>query len=182
MMHRVLVVLALAVAAATSGLASGCGPRPEPSSVKEGAHRGEPAATLPQGGKVVESGSPGTPWSKKNRAERIEYMGLVFYPRMKELFAARGTRAAEGAGHERPFRCQTCHGENMSAASYAMPNGLYALPEGDPMQAALARNEATARFMAEKVLPEARALLGTEDPSLAENVTCHTCHERERRP
>jgi hypothetical protein len=159
MMHRVPGVLAVAIAAAW--LLSGCGPRPEAASATE------PQGTLPGGGKAVEPAAPSVPWSGKSRAERMEFMGLVFHPRMKELFTPAVGKRAD------PFRCQTCHGENMVAVSYAMPNGLHPLPATNPYDAARAEDEETARFMADKVVPAARELLG-------EDVTCHTCHDRAR--
>lgn len=158
MMHRVLTascwVVALALAA--------CGPRAE----REGARA--PRATLPLDGKAVQPGAPAVPWAQKSRAERIEFMGIVFHPRMKALFDEE-SRDADGA----PFRCQSCHGENMVDAGYAMPNGLFPLPEASPFDAALAQDEKTARFMAERVVPAARELLGDE------TLGCHACHARE---
>jgi hypothetical protein len=115
-------------------------------------------------------GAPEVPWSRKTRDERMEFMGLVVFPKMKELF-----RARDGEGR-RDFRCQTCHGEDMEAVRFAMPNSLYALPEGDPVGAARAYDEKTTEFMQGTVLPAMKALLA--DDSTAERVTCFTCHPK----
>ena len=127
-----------------------------------------PPSALPPG--AVQPGAPETPWAKKTRPERMEFMGLVFFPKMKALF-----QAHDPHGYAQ-FRCQTCHGEGMEAADFKKPFGLYALPEGDPTKAALAYDEKTARFMADEVVPAARALLGIDHP---DGQSCHLCHDSE---
>jgi hypothetical protein len=77
------------------------------------------------------------------------------------------------------FRCQTCHGIDMEAVSFKMPNHLYALPATGAEEAAIAYDEKTARFMIDTVVPATRDLLGKDDPELAKAVGCHTCHATE---
>ena len=162
MMHRVRHAPFFAILLALAA----CGPN--------GATSGSttPSAPLPAGGKAVEPGAPAVPWKDKTLAQRVEFMGLVFFPQMQTLFDARSAGAAPAEGHA-AFRCQTCHGEDMVDVSYAMPNGLFPLPRAAPYEAALARDEATARFMMERVVPAARELLGESD---GKAIGCHTCH------
>jgi len=100
----------------------------------------------------------------------MEFMGLYFFPKMKLLFSSHAPT------HSAPFRCQSCHGRDMEAVDFKMPNGLYALPRDDPERAALAVDEKTTKFMVEEVEPAAEKLLGI-GPSV--NRSCHLCHEAE---
>jgi hypothetical protein len=127
----------------------------------------QPPSALPANS--PEPGSPRVPWAQKNRAERMEFMGLHFFPRMKALFEAQGPASAP------PFRCQTCHGEDMEAVNYRMPNSLYALPAKDPVAAARAYDERTTTFMVESVAKTAVELLGGEK----QDDACHLCHQVE---
>jgi hypothetical protein len=147
-----------------------CGPRAETPGSKT------PIAPLPGGGLSghgeVDPGAPSVPWRDKTREQRVEFMGLVFFPRMQSVFEG-GPRGSEPDEARRPFRCQTCHGEDMVDVAYKMPNGLFPLPAASTTEAALAHDEKTARFMMEQVVPAARELLGASDP---EDVHCHSCH------
>jgi hypothetical protein len=137
------------------------------------ADRGEvaaPRASLGHAG--TEPGAPSIPWSRKTREQRMEFMGLVVHPKMKALFQSANAKAY---AH---FRCQTCHGDDMEAVGFRMPNALYALPEGDPMKAALDYDATTAKLMEERVVPAMSELLVAGDPG-ARKVTCHTCHQKE---
>jgi hypothetical protein len=138
-----------------------CTPLPRESSSK-------PPSALPVG--AVPPGAPATEWSRKTRPERMEFMGLFFFPKMKRIFQSHDQRDAV------PFRCQSCHGRDMEAADFRMPNGLYALPADEPEKAALVRDEKMARFMVEEVVPAAKELLGLD---LSAGRACHLCHENE---
>ena len=118
-------------------------------------------------------GAPDVPWSKKTHDQRVEYMGLYVFPKMRGLFRTWSPNAYK------TFRCQTCHGVDMEAVRFKMPNHLYALPATGAEQAALAYDEKTARFMIDTVVPTMRELLGRNDPELAKAVGCHTCHRKE---
>ncbi len=120
-----------------------------------------------------EPGAPDVPWARKTRDERMEYMGLYVFPKMRTIF-----RAFDGKAYA-AFRCQTCHGEDMEAVGYKMPNGLYALPSDGPERAALDYVEKTARFMIGTVLPAMRELLSVGDASGASSVACKSCHPTE---
>jgi hypothetical protein len=79
------------------------------------------------------------------------------------------------------FSCQTCHGEDMGAVDYAMPNGAMALPgsafplsgHGSP------RISGFGEFMEDTVLPKMVELLGTTefDSETGEGFGCYGCHE-----
>jgi hypothetical protein len=164
MMHRVRRAPFLAILFGCAVVA--CGPRAETAGSKT------PSAPLPGGGRSVEPGAPSVPWRDKTREQRVEFMGLVFFPKMQSLFedGPRGSEPDEARG---PFRCQTCHGEDMVDVAYRMPNGLFPLPKASTTQAALAHDEKFARFMMEQVVPVARELFGASDP---DDVGCHSCH------
>lgn len=140
------------------------------------ADRGEVAAPHAALGRAgTEPGAPTVPWSKKTREQRMEFMGLTVHPKMKALFQARSAKVYA------QFRCQTCHGDDMEAVSFRMPNSLYPLPAVEPMKAALDYDAVTAKFMADSVVPAMNELLGAGDPGAAQ-VTCHTCHGVEPAP
>jgi hypothetical protein len=122
-------------------------------------------SVLPSG--ATPPGAPATPWSKKTRAERMEFMGLFFFPKMKAIFQK------HDPGGYAQFRCQSCHGNDMEAVNFKMPNGLYALPPDDPLKAALAYEEKTATFMASEVEPAAKELLGIDHTPGRRCLLCH---------
>jgi len=118
-------------------------------------------------------GAPDVPWSKKTRDQRMEYMGLYVYPKMRTLFRTFNAEAYKN------FRCQTCHGNDMEAVRYKMPNGLYALPAEGAERAALDYDERTATFMIESVLPALRELLSKNETGPVPVFACRNCHPTE---
>lgn len=174
MMHRVPRTAFLAIL--LGSVSFSCGPQ------AESAVPAAPRSALPGGGKAVEPGAPSVPWSEKTFAQRVEFMGLVFFPRMQSLFEGEGDAAQKTAAPARrgePFRCQSCHGENMIDVAYAMPNTLHPLPEAAPFETALLHDEKTARFMKEQVVPAVQELLGATESSTS---ACHLCHARAQTP
>ena len=103
----------------------------------------------------------------------MEFMGLYAFPQMRSLFVAFNPKAYK------TFRCQTCHGADMEAVDFKMPNGLYALPVEGAEKAALEYDEPTARFMIDRVLPAMQTLLAKDDPELQKSFGCHGCHAKE---
>ena len=137
------------------------------------ADRGEarpPSASLGSSG--VPPGAPSVAWSRKTREQRMEFMGLSVYPRMRDVFQSHDAESYA------QFRCQTCHGEDMEARDFKMPSSLFALPEADPVAAALEHDAKTARLMVDEVVPEMRSLLGRNDPATAQRLSCFSCHQR----
>jgi hypothetical protein len=128
--------------------------------------RAEVAAPLaPLGTQGIAPGAPGVPWGKKTAEQRMEFMGLSFHPRMKELF-----QKSAPATYDQ-FRCQTCHGEDMEGRGFAMPAALRKLERADPIAAGRSRDARATDFMVSAVLPVTRELLGAGD--------CFSCHAPE---
>lgn len=94
-------------------------------------------------------------------------MGLLFYPKMKALFRNHDPERAT------PFRCQSCHGEDMESVNFKMPNRLDGLPADDPIPAALSRDAKTTQFMTDDVEPAVDELLGVEHVA---GRSCGLCH------
>jgi hypothetical protein len=117
----------------------------------------------------VAPGAPAVPFREKTAEQRMEFMGLVFHPRMNELFAR------HGYDH---FRCQTCHGEDMEARGFKMPATLRALGP-DPVSAGRERDAKATGFMVAEVTPLAVELLGGGPAEGNAALECFTCHARE---
>ncbi len=161
--HIRLSVLGTALASATA--VASCGgstPQAEAPSAADGeaSESGEQKAAAPAS--AVEE----TAWADMDREQRLEFMGTVVMPAMEKMFKEYD---AEGFGE---FGCKTCHGEDMEAVDYKLPNGLYALPASDPVAAAKDYDAEVTAFMLDKVTPQMAELLGEE-------VTCMSCHEAE---
>jgi hypothetical protein len=127
----------------------------------------------PLGTNGVEAGAPGIPWSKKNHEQRMEFMGLVVYPKMKAVFREHDPKEFA------QFRCQTCHGEDMESVDFKMPNSLFALPASDPVKAGSADDANMTTFMVDKVVPSMNALFEKDDAGTAATLGCLNCHQRE---
>lgn len=123
----------------------------------------------------VEPGAPGVPWEQKTDVQRQEWMSLVFLPAMRQTF-----QEYDGLAFQN-FRCQTCHGEDMTARAFAMPtDGLFPLDAARPIESAKEYDEGVTKFMVERVVPRAAELLGTEpyDPETGRGFGCFACHPR----
>jgi hypothetical protein len=114
--------------------------------------------------------APEVAWADMNRDQRMEYMGLTVLPEMKKVF-----QAADAEGYK-DFKCQTCHGEDMQAVDYKMPNGLFALTKPDPIPASTEYDAATTKFMVDEVMPKMAKLMGGEPGT---TFTCFNCHDSE---
>ncbi len=108
-------------------------------------------------------------WKDMDREQRLEFMGLTVMPAMEKLFKEYDAEAyAE-------FKCQTCHGEDMEAVDYKLPNGLYSLPEANPVESAKEYDAEVTAFMVDKITPKMAELL-QEGPN---EFGCLSCHEKE---
>jgi hypothetical protein len=129
-----------------------------------------------EGGASTEPGAPGVPWAEKSFKQRQEYMGIEVLPKMKSIFQAHD---ATGFG---TFKCQTCHGNDMTAKKFKMPNdGIYPLNPTDPVKGAKEYDEKMTKFMLEQVEPQMAELLGEKVMS-KENPNgfgCLRCHPSE---
>lgn len=121
-------------------------------------------------------GAPGIPWSQKTHEQRQDWMGLQVLPKMKSAFQ---TFDAKGF---QDFKCQTCHGDDMKAVHFKMPNSLYALPTENTLAAAMDYDADTTKFMVGTVVPTMAKLLDTEpyNPQTGKGLGCFTCHPKER--
>lgn len=150
----------IAAAALLGASVAGCG----------GAGGGRPAGP--------DIGAPQVPFARKTRSEKQAFMGSRVLPKMREVF-----QSFDAKGYEK-FDCATCHGADMEAVDFHMPNSLYALPAEDTLKEAADYDEKTTTFMKEHVVPAMAALLSKkvgspEHPEERNAVTCFTCHPHE---
>jgi hypothetical protein len=113
-----------------------------------------------------------TPWNKKSREQRMDWMAVAVFPKMRRLFIEQDSEKYEG------FSCQTCHGNEMERVDFKMPNDLFALSKSDPLGQAKEYDEKTTDFMLGAVVPEMAKLLDMEGFTM-ENQTgfgCLGCH------
>lgn len=116
--------------------------------------------------------SEGTPWAKKTREQRMDWMGLEVFPKMRAKFTE------QDADKFSAFACQTCHGSDMEAVDFKMPNSIFALSKTDTLEKAREYDASMTTFMMETVVPEMAQLLDTH-PYDAETNTgfgCFGCH------
>ena len=129
-------------------------------------------AAAPAGGS--DPGAPEIPWGKKNRTQKLEYMGIFVYPKMKGLF--QGYSAEEF----KSFKCQTCHGQDMEKVDFRMPNALYSLSAENTITEATSYDPKKTEFMQTKVLPTMAELLGMKhNPTTNRDFGCFNCHPKE---
>ena len=101
----------------------------------------------------------------------MAFMGAHVSPTMKKLF-----QKYDAKGYA-DFECPTCHGSDMEAVDYRMPNGLYELPADDPIAEAKDVDEDIAEFMAKEVSPMMVKILSR--PKMAEGEACFICHPKD---
>lgn len=113
-----------------------------------------------------------TPWKKKSREQRMDWMGVAVFPKMRKLFLEQDEEKYED------FSCQTCHGEKMEMVDFKIPNDLYALSAADPIGQAKEYDEKTTDFMLGAVVPEMAKLLDMEAYTLEnqKGFGCAGCH------
>jgi hypothetical protein len=130
-------------------------------------------ATSDSSNEAPSEGSADTPaepsWKEMNREQRLEFMGLTVMPSMDKLFKEYD---AEGFAE---FKCQTCHGQDMEAVDYKLPNGLFSLPAANPVEAAKEYDAAVTSFMVDKITPKMAELLQLGPTEFG----CFSCHDRE---
>jgi hypothetical protein len=120
---------------------------------------------------------PPRPWAELSQEEKRDHMADHVVPAMTERF--RSWDAARFAN----FGCPTCHGSDMAARSFAMPNpSLPALyPTGSQEQRdTVERYPDGVRFMYQVVVPDMGTLLGIPpyDEATGEGMSCYHCHPR----
>jgi hypothetical protein len=138
---------------------------------------GDTAATDGDGSDAADAGAdadaaPEEPvtWKDMDLDARKMHMGTVVYPKMKEAFQAHDAEVFAD------FKCQTCHGDDMEAVNFEMPQ-LTPLPVEGTWDAAVAMDEKTAQFMGSVVMPQMGEMLSMEvkDDGSGE-MNCFSCH------
>jgi hypothetical protein len=92
------------------------------------------------------------------------------------------TFQAHDAGAFGTFKCQTCHGNDMQAKNFKMPNdSIYPLNAKDPVKGAMDYDKKITKFMLDEVTPKMAEMLGEKpmgkDP--AGTFGCLRCHPSE---
>lgn len=113
-----------------------------------------------------------TPWKDKSREQRMDWMGIAVFPKMRQLFLAQDSEKYED------FSCQTCHGDDMEMVDFEMPSDLFALSSNDTVGQAKDYDEATTDFMLGAVVPEMAKLLDMDAFTLESQTGfgCMGCH------
>jgi cytochrome c553 len=122
--------------------------------------------------KAASLGAPAVPWKEKRLDERRAYMATHVEPQMRAQF-----QKFNGSAYA-AFGCETCHGADMEAVEYRMPNSLFPLSKEDTLAEAKDYDEKTTHFMMTEVVPRFASLLD-EKPGVPGGVTCFTCHPSE---
>jgi hypothetical protein len=119
------------------------------------------------------SDPPESGWEALDRSERMVFMNDTVTPVMRELFQGHDPVAYAD------FGCETCHGGDMVAVDYRMPNALMPLPIEGTLETAQARDPEATLFMLEEVFPVMADLLDRDryHPSSApDGFRCVGCH------
>jgi hypothetical protein len=113
-----------------------------------------------------------TPWKDMSREQRMDWMAVAVFPKMRQLFQAQD---AEKYGD---FACQTCHGLQMERVDFKMPNDLFALDKADTIAHAKEYDDKTTDFMLAGVVPEMAQLLGRRPYTIetGKGYGCMGCH------
>jgi hypothetical protein len=117
-----------------------------------------------------------TPWKEKSREQRMDWMGIAVFPKMRQLFLEQDSEKY------REFGCQTCHGKGMEMIDFEMPNDLFALAKNDTLGHAKEYDEKTTDFMLGAVVPEMAKLLDMDAFTLENQAGfgCMGCHPATR--
>ena len=121
-----------------------------------------------------EAPSGGTPWKDKSREQRMDWMGLAVFPKMRAIFQEHDASYAK-------LNCQTCHGSDMEMVDFKMPNSLFSLPKANTLDWAKDYDAKTTEFMSEQVVPEMAKLLDMQpyDAETGKGFGCFGCHPAE---
>jgi hypothetical protein len=113
-----------------------------------------------------------TPWKNKSREQRMDWMAVAVFPKMRKLFLEQDSEKYAD------FACQTCHGKDMEMVDFEMPNDLFALAKNDTLGQAKEYDEKTTDFMLGAVVPEMAKLLDMEAFTLERpsGFGCMGCH------
>jgi hypothetical protein len=113
-----------------------------------------------------------TPWKDMSREQRMDWMAVAVFPKMRQLFQAQDPEKYDD------FACQTCHGLQMERVDFKMPNDLFALDKADTVAHAKEYDDKTTDFMLGGVVPEMAQLLGRRPYTIetGKGYGCMGCH------
>lgn len=113
-------------------------------------------------------GETAVKWAAMDRQARMEHMGTVVMPKMKEAFKTRG----------QDIKCANCHGANYKEVDFEMPNDLTPLSPDNPIQSGMDIDEETTKFMVAVVMPQMADMLGmqTDATTGKGEFGCLSCH------
>lgn len=159
-------------ACATAGVLSGCDKGSTPESTDPETTPDEGGETAAAEPKKEEPGAPDVPWAEKTYKQRMTWMGVEVYPKMKELFQGYDPE------YYASFSCETCHGDDAKDVKYAMPNAITPLAVDNPVEDGMGIDEKQTQFMMEQVVPTMAELLDTTpyDPEAQSGFGCLGCH------
>lgn len=126
-------------------------------------------------GAAAATDSSEVPWKDKTREQRMDWMGLEVFPKMRAAFVEYEAERFSS------FACQTCHGNDMEIVNFEMPNSIFALSKEDTLAKARDYDPKMTEFMASQVVPQMAQLLDMQ-PYDAETNTgfgCFGCHPSE---
>jgi hypothetical protein len=160
-------------------------PEPAPAGYEERVTNGKRAAALGYGlllalgcgGSGKDAASAYQPksetlWQDKSREQRMDWMAVAVFPKMRHLFQEQDAEKYED------FSCQTCHGKEMERVDFRMPNDLFALDASETVEHAKEYDEKTTDFMLGAVVPEMAKLLDADAFTLEKptGFGCAGCH------
>lgn len=122
------------------------------------------------------SGKSELSWKDKTHEQRLDWMGLQVFPKMKGVFTE------FDADRFSKFACQTCHGEDMEMVDFKMPsNKLFALARKDTLKSAREYDAKVTDFMLGTVMPQMAELLDMQpyDRETKSGFGCFGCHAME---
>lgn len=119
--------------------------------------------------------APAKPWATLSQAERKAHMNEHVVPVMEAHFKRHDPERYAA------FSCETCHGQDMVARNFKMPNpSLLALhPTGSDEQHKMVETyPEMVKLMFNHVLPDMQASLGVEayDTATKTGFSCYACH------
>ncbi|MCA9685223.1 MAG: hypothetical protein KC457_23780 [Myxococcales bacterium] len=120
-------------------------------------------------GGAADGGGGEVTWANMDRQARMEHMGTVVMPAMKEAFKQQGFDN---------FKCANCHGEDYKTVDFKMPNDLTPLNPENPIQSGMDLDEEMTKFMVSVVTPQMAEMLGEEtDVTTGKGeFGCLSCH------